>query len=285
MKRHVNKLSKWSIVLAFSAVFLSAIPAAGQQEKIASVMQQMFTAIDKLQTMSFHIQLRERLRNDTYNYTTQDVNVMLVPKFKCHLYMQGDNAGAELLFASDEFKNKAIYSKGILKLKLDPRGKKVREDKHHTIFDLGFSYIGNILKAYFKEDASSFKYHGDITWDGVECYSMELSSDVYKIQDYTTEWGDDIVSIARKNNVSEYKILELNEHIKEDYKDLKPYQQIKITNYYARQLIFYVDKKTNLPIYQKIVDEKGVFEEYEYHDMKVNFKFPEKEFSADHLGE
>ena len=75
-------------------------------------------------------------------------------------------------------------------------------------------------------------------------------------------------------------ILEYNPEIK-NYYDVEPGQNIKIPNYYAKQIIIYLEKERKIPVYIKTYDYKGLFEEYRLEDIILNPVFLKDEFTKD----
>ena len=58
-----------------------------------------------------------------------------------------------------------------------------------------------------------------------------------------------------------------------DYDDMVAGKTIKIPTAYAKVTTLYIDKSNNLPIYQKMEDDKGMYETYEFKELKVNPTF------------
>ncbi|MCK6649188.1 MAG: DUF1571 domain-containing protein, partial [Bacteroidia bacterium] len=68
------------------------------------------------------------------------------------------------------------------------------------------------------------------------------------------------------------------------YNDVKEGQVIKVPNAYAKMTLLLVDKEHLLPVNNKVFDEKGLFETYEYFDLKVNPPIAPEEFTKDFKG-
>lgn len=83
-----------------------------------------------------------------------------------------------------------------------------------------------------------------------------------------------IWAIGKKLAISEYKIKELNDI----GDDVKPGQKIKIPSAYAKKTTLYIDKSNYLPIYHKMEDEKGVYEVFEFKDLKLGVNFTATDF-------
>jgi outer membrane lipoprotein-sorting protein len=115
-------------------------------------------------------------------------------------------------------------------------------------------------------------------WDNRECHKVIISNPHFKYVDYTVKAGEDLNSIGKSKGISEYMILEKNPTIK-DYDNVKAKQVIKIPTDYALKLIFYLDKKTLMPLVIKVYDEVGLYEEYKYSKLVINPKFDAQEFT------
>jgi hypothetical protein len=90
---------------------------------------------------------------------------------------------------------------------------------------------------------------------------------------------ESITSIARKFHIAEYMILEKNQRFKDYFDLLKKGEVIKIPTWYCKSVVMYIDQLYHLPIGLKIIDDKGLFEEYNYLFLQVNPKFDPKEFT------
>ena len=69
-----------------------------------------------------------------------------------------------------------------------------------------------------------------------------------------------------------------------NYHDVKANQKIKVPNVYGKKMIIYIDKELFIPRIIKVYDEKGLFESYEYHDLQLNPKITEEEFTREYKG-
>ena len=78
--------------------------------------------------------------------------------------------------------------------------------------------------------------------------------------------------------MSEYKILELNPEVK-NYEDIDEGDQIKITTSYAKETFLYVCVKTYIPVAIEVMDEKGLYEKYSFHEIQLNPTITPEEFS------
>ena len=258
--------------------FAGMKPAAdlGRMERI---MLDMEGAVRNLKTLSFRLKNTERIGNKLL--TGEQAVKMSVTPFKCYIILKAPNNGARLLFAEGYNENEAIYDPGgfpYMKLNLDPLGSLMRKNNHHTIYELGFGYLFNILKENYRKKKEYFRFSGELFRDGRMYYLVRVADPDFRLVSYTVQKGENLRMIARKFFVSEYKLLELNPDI-DNFKDVEEGQRINMPTAYAREMELHIDKKTFLPVFQKIYDEKGLFEQYEYSDVVINPSFSDKDFT------
>jgi hypothetical protein len=91
--------------------------------------------------------------------------------------------------------------------------------------------------------------------------------------------NESITSIARKFFIPEYLILEKNPKFKDYFEILKKGQVIKIANWYCKRTVMYIDKFYHLPVSVTVLDDIGLFEEYNYMYIQVNPSFEPDEFN------
>lgn len=257
------------------------------------IMISMLNAIDNVKTLQYNFKSYERLMGGKEFYTDMDMKVNVSP-MKVYGFTKSDpNKGVEVLYVQGMWENKALVNPGnwLPNVKLSPFGSKMRENQHHTILDSGFGLLGNIIKNAMKRADvempgkfdSFFRYEGEITWQGRECYKITIDDPTFTYVDYTVQTGDDIDKIALRNNICGYLIIEKNPAVK-DWDGLKPGMKIKIPSSYAKKTLLYIDKQHYLPIVQIMHDEVGQFEKYEFHGLKVNPPFKDNEFTPEFDG-
>ena len=113
------------------------------------------------------------------------------------------------------------------------------------------------------------------------CYKLAISFPEFAWGPYTIKKGENLNTIARKLKVSEYMVL-MNNHKISWYNDVKEGQIIQVPNAYAKLTILHVDKELLLPVSNKIFDDQGLFETYEYHNLQVNTTILPEEFTKDY---
>ena len=249
------------------------------------ILDNVFAAIDNIETLRFKLKKTERIEG-VLKYGEQDVKFNRKP-MKVYTYVVAPHKGVEVLYIDGKNNDDAYINPNAfpyMNLNFDPYGSVMRKGNHHTVHEVGFDYIYDILK---KTDQISdtefdkyFLYTGDVKLNNRDCYKLEVDYFNYKLVNYTVLANENVTAIAYKLQLSDYFILELNKNI-EDYDDVKEGDQIVVPNAYAKKTILYVDKSNNLPIFQAMYDEKGLFEQYEFLNLLLNPKIAEEEFTRD----
>ena len=68
------------------------------------------------------------------------------------------------------------------------------------------------------------------------------------------------------------------------YNDVKEGQVIRVPNAYAKVSLLLIDKEFMLPVNNKVFDDKGLFETYEYYNLQVNTVITQEEFDKNFKG-
>lgn len=246
------------------------------------LLEKTFVSIDKIQGLKFHLKVSERFKGKLIMAESQ-VKLNRSPR-KIYIYLKGP----ELLWLEGKNDGKVLINPDgfpFMNISLDPLGSIMRENQHHTIHEMGFEYLTTIIKnsnAFSEEKFDSyFKCTGTLQWESRECYLVTAEYPEFKYVDYVMKKGETLYSIARKLQVSDYMVMELNSSVVNGYYHGKPGQLIKVPNVYGKKLILYIDKELLVPRVIKVYDDKGLFESYEYHDLQVNPKFTDDEFSKE----
>lgn len=272
-----------SVFLIAGFLLLTAYSTAPPSCK--EILQGMIASAEKIQSLKFHLKCSERIKGKLV-FTESQVKLNVSPR-KIYIYLKGP----ELLWLEGKNNGSALvnpYGFPYMNLNLDPMGILMRTNQHHTIHEIGFTYFAGLIKEAIvfagEKFDEYFKYGGILMWEGHECYLITAEYPDFKYLDYTVQKGENLVSIARKLRLSEYMLLELNADKINNYQDVKPNQKIKVHNVYAAKMILYIDKEFLVPRVMKVYDEKGLFESYEYHDLQMNPKIAEEEFTKEYKG-
>jgi LysM repeat protein len=111
------------------------------------------------------------------------------------------------------------------------------------------------------------------------CHKVVLNSDDFGYRDYTVAAGETVFSIAKKYNLSEHMILEANKL--KSYTGLTTGQKLKLPTIYAKKTELLIDVATMLPVKTLVYDDQGLYERYEYYNLKLNPTLSANAFSTD----
>ena len=247
------------------------------------ILQNTIASVENIQTLKFNLKCNERFKGKLLSAQSR-VKLNTTPR-KVYIYLKGP----ELLWLQGKNNGNALVNPDgfpFVNVNLDPMGSLMRENQHHTIHEVGFNYFASIIKNSVQVVGEKFddyfKCSGTIKWDGHDCHFVTAEYPDFKYVDYTVQKGETLETIARKFKLSDYMILELNAGKVHNYRDVKAKQKIKIPNVYGSKMVLYIDKETFLPRVIKVYDEKGLFESYEYHDLELNPKIAEEEFTREY---
>ena len=200
------------------------------------------------------------------------------------IYADSKKPTAARLIYVPSSNSKVLVKKG-LTLKLDLYSNLLMADQHHPLNQAGFGTFKKIIEQSIKTkgyttssaELSSFvKLLGTVTYDGKTCYAIEILDKDYKLISHKVSADEKTVwDLGRKYNVPEYRIKEINGIDNE----LTAGQVIKMPSAYAKKTTVYVDKATYLPIYQKMEDDEGVYEIYQFKSLRTNVQFTDADFS------
>ena len=246
----------------------------------------MLDSIRSIKNERCDIKATERV-NGTLLFAESRIKINFNPK---KIYFQSPAKGIEILWVDGVNKGNAlVHSKTLpfMNLDLDPYGSIMRKDQHHTIFELGSQYIGltiaNTILQAPKDFDKHFKYAGFIKWNNIDCYQIVINYPEYKYIEYITQKGETVTSIAHKLNTSDYKIRHIND-LSSYFGAIKEGKKLKIPIPYSSEVVMYVDKKTFIPLNVRVFDEEGIFEGYEFTNVRINTTFAPDEFTKSFKG-
>jgi outer membrane lipoprotein-sorting protein len=262
--------------LLFSGSAFSQKPPLTTKE----IIFKMIKTIEDLDRLKYSLKIIERGKKG-YNHYESSVKLNRKPR-KIYLYIKG----IELLWVSGWNNNKAYVKPNsfpYVNLSLDPLGFLMRQDQHHTLNEMGVDYFGGLIEYMALKNGNKFdnyfKLEGEERINNRPCYKVIIDNKDFGYETYTIGDNESITSIARKLHISEYMILEVNPKFKDYFDILKKGQTIKVPNAYAKHVTLYIDQLYFLPISIKILDDKGLYEQYDYHFLQVNPKIDDAEFT------
>ncbi len=171
-------------------------------------------------------------------------------------------------------------------LSLDPNGSLMRRNQHHTALQAGFGTISDLLRTTgLRQDhgfSRSFRYVGDSTLQGRTCHVLRSDFPQFKYVSYKAGRNETLSTVADRFGCGEFRIMERN--------GLSPGATIaegkvlQVPNAYGRRTTVCVDPKTYLPMLIQVLDDKGLFEKFEFFDVVANQPIPAEEFTTDFKG-
>ncbi|HUM50694.1 MAG TPA: LysM peptidoglycan-binding domain-containing protein [Chitinophagales bacterium] len=258
----------------FFAAILMVVSSKAQN--VTEMIPKVMSAMGNAKTMTYHFYAQERMHDGKYSKSDVEFKVIASPlKIRANAKLPQT---AQLMY--DAAASKEVKVKKGLKLSLSPTNSLLMKGVHNPITRAGFATIKKILETSIAqrkgEDLSTYvKVLGTVNFDSKDCWKVEINDADYKIINYTVAAGETSVwAIGKKLAISEYKIKELNDIGDE----VKPGQVIKIPSSYAKKTTLYIDKTNYLPIYHKMEDEKGIYEIYEFKELKLGVNLTDADF-------
>ncbi|MCB9233079.1 MAG: DUF1571 domain-containing protein [Bacteroidia bacterium] len=281
--KSITRISIFSLALIF---LISGFTAPRPQEDMRAIVDKMVVAIYSYNTLTFTMKRKERFGTG-YNEGKLVGKVQESPR-KIYCKNEYPDEGSEVLLVGTT--GKALVNPGKfpwVNLNLDPHGEIMMKKQHHSVHEMGFHITGRIIKSALKEHGHDFEkyvsYQGQKNWDGRPCHVLVIDYPKWQYESYTVKAGEDLWKIALDKTLSEFLIMAKNPGIS-DYSDVKAGQVIQIPNVYSKKSILYIDVQNHLPVVQEVHDEKGMFERYEYTNLKVNPPLKAAEFTEDYDG-
>ncbi len=274
-------------VFIFLVLLLHTLFTFSQKVELSSydIVSKSLKAIKEVKGLKYHLKITERGKKG-FNHYESAVKFNRNPRL-IYLYIKG----IEVLWIHGINDDKALVkpsSFAFFNLNLDPMGNLMRQDQHHTLNEMGYDYFASVIQNTIDRLGDKFDdtfiLAGEERINNRPCYKILIDNKDFKYVDYTIGEGESITSIARKFHIAEYMILEKNPKFNDYFDILKKGQVIKIPTWYARTVTMYVDMLYFLPISMMVNDDKGLFEEYNYHFLQVNPKFEDDEFTRTHKG-
>lgn len=279
---HLLRITFCSLLL----LFFSGADKAPKTLSCREIIENMLDSIRVIKTQRYDVKSTERV-GEHLLFAESHIKINSNPK---KIYFHSPKKGTEVLWVQGQNNNEAlVHSSSIplMNFDLDPYGSIMRKDQHHTIFDLGFQYIGitianTIVKAP-KDFDKHFLFAGSINFDNHDCHQIVINYPEYKYIEYITGKNETVTSIAQKLNTSDFKIRYIND-LSSYFGSIKTGKKLLIPVPYSNKAILYIDKKSSIPLSIKIYDENGLFESYDFSNVIINKPFKENEFSKSFKG-
>jgi hypothetical protein len=269
-------------VIAGIGILFLPILVMGQDA--LNITQQLISNVTSLKTLQFTLESKERLMKGKFHIENSSFKINESP-FKVYIYQHSPKEGLQCLFVSDKNNDKVRINPNSfpwVNLNLEPENELMLQDRHHTIFDGGFSYtislLDYLLKKYQAQKENLVVLNGIEKIRGIDCYHLTFSNSNYRLTLYTVQSKETPLSIAKKLHLNFYSILENNPSLKVT-SVIKSGTKIIVPNDYASKMEFYIHKDKMYPVYLKVFDNKGLYEEYTFTQVILDPVFKDVDFS------
>lgn len=274
-------LSAAILIISFFLLLTSAVTA--QSLSPEQTFDRMMAAMKQVKTAGFVLDINERIKGEMRH--DQFVVKLHTAPYKVYAFSVTPNPGAEALYIEGENGGKAVINPNmrlIPTLHLSPYHSILRRNHQFTLKHFGFEYVHEVCKGYLQKLGKRFYSHlhlgEEVTFNNQKYLSLILQTDEFKWVPYTVQKGENLVSISEKLLVNDYMILENNPKLK-NYDDVKEGQVIKVPTVFGKKIIFYVDRRSYLPMVQIVYDDKGLYSRIEYSSFILNPAFTDEDFS------
>ncbi|MCX8079938.1 MAG: DUF1571 domain-containing protein [Bacteroidia bacterium] len=277
---HFHKTLLFAGVFIFFFSLLSFIPFSQTKEDPVKLLEDCLKKIDEIKGLKYHLKIVERSKKGGYNHYESAVKIQKKPR-KIYIYIKG----IEVLWVEGWNKNKALVKPNsfpYMNLNLDPLGDLMRQDQHHTLYEMGYDYFAEIIHHYiykFKDKTEMITYEGTTKKNYRNCHKVVIHNNDFGYIPYVVKENESITSIARKFYIPEYLIVEKNKKFKDYFEILKKGETILIPNSYCKKVEIYIDAFYNIPLSIRVEDDKGLFEEYNYFFVIIDPEFEKDEFT------
>jgi hypothetical protein len=274
--------------LIFALLFFCSIFSGFSQKSdltCKEIVLRSLKSIKEVKGLKYHLKITERGKKG-FNFYESAVKFHRNPR-QIYLYIKG----IEVLWVQGQNDGKALVKPNsfpYFNLNLDPMGDLMRQDQHHTLNEMGYDYFAGIIQHTVDKLGDRFDEYfelaGEERINNRPCYKILINNHDFGYREYIIGENESITSIARKFFIPEYMILEKNPKFKDYFDILRKGEKIMIPTWYCKNVIMYIDQLYFLPVSIKVLDDRGLFEEYNYHHLQVNPKFEDIEFTRNGPG-
>ncbi len=269
-------------IVYFFALFVSGVSLVAQEP--LSIINQMFETTKAAKTVKYSFDSKERVGGKVI-HEVSDFKINTQP-FKVYMKQKSPKEGLEVLYISGPSAKAKVNPNAFpwVSLNLDPEGSLMLDKHHHSLLDAGFNYTISLIEYLinkYKADAPKIiKDNGLVKVQNINCYYYTLDNPNYKLTSYITQENETVLTIAKKLKLNYHSILENNAHVK-GLGTIKPGTKLTIPNDYASKMEMYIHKDKLYPVYLKIYDHKGLYEEYTFTNVELNAPLKDIDFSAE----
>ena len=279
-----QRLAWWSMPLMIFGLLAAAPAMPPATITTEQLISRLSAAIDNLRFLRCTVKAQERVDGKI----NQARSIMKLSFNPLRVYIKNQK-GIEVLWVTGQNNGDAwVYPASFpyITMSLNPNGSLMRRNQHHTALQAGFGTIADLLHSTgLRQDnafSRSFRYVGDSTLQGRPCYVLRSDFPQFKYVSYKAGRNETVNTVAERFGCGEYRVIERN--------DLSPGASIpegkilQVPNAYGRRTVVCVDPKSYLPMAIQVMDEKGLFERFEFSDVIPNQPIPLEEFQKDYKG-
>ena len=269
----------WISLLSVSSLRATPGPPSVSPVSTEQLISRLSAAIENLRFLRCSVRAQERV-GGKFNQARSQMKLAFKP---LRVYIKNQK-NIEVLWVSGQNDGDAwVYPASFpyVTLSLDPNGALMRRNQHHTALQAGFGTIADLLRTTgLRQDhgfSRSFRYVGDSTLQGRGCYVLRSDFPQFRYVAYKAGRNETLSTVADRFGCGEFRIMERN--------NLSPGASIpagkvvQVPNAYGRRTTVCVDPKTYLPMLIQVLDDKGLFEQFEFSDVVANHPIPAEEFT------
>jgi outer membrane lipoprotein-sorting protein len=269
-----------------------AASSTAAEPTAADLMRRMLAAVAQVQTTTYRLIKTERIAGKNI---VEETAVKLQNKpLKVYIKSVKPNTGREVLYVTGSNGGKALINPGsfpYVNISLEPLGARIRQGQHHTLNDVGFRRVADVIARQMREQQADLPklLHLEpqaVTFDNRPCWVVKMDDPRFRFVPYTIKaGGESLDQLGQKLGVSDFMIGEKMSGFDGDFQRVLPAGEvIQVPTTYARRTTVIIDKASLLPVSIAIYDDKGLFEQYDYHDLKPSTVFRDNEFTPDFKG-
>ena len=266
-----------SLLLLFIATGVSA-------QSGVELAHKMIEKVNSLKTLQCTFDAKERVMGKMISQKN-NFKINIAP-FKTYFKQDHPENGLEGLYISGENENKIKINPNAfpwITLNLDPEGELMMKDHHHPIFHAGYAYVAEVLEMLINKYQSRTSHlivnKGTIVYQEQEVIVLDCTNPFYKIQSVTLSKPETPYDLGKRIHINYYSILEENPELKA-FSKIPSGKTIKVPSDYASKMLIYLHKTQLYPVYIKISDPRGVFEEYKFTNVILNPVYKTEDFLA-----
>lgn len=273
---------KRRILFALAILILAPSVHAQSGNELAN---KMIAKVKSLKTIQFTFELQERYLGKIIS-ERNNFKLNLSP-YKAYFKQDFPEKGLEGLYISGENENQAKINPNAfpwITLNLNPEGELMMKNHHHPVFHAGYGYVvevlENLIKKYQSKTDNLIVNKGTTKYNGEDVIVLDCNNPFYAIKNYTLTKAETPYELGKRLYINYLTILEENPGLKA-FSEIPAGRTIKMPTDYASKMLIYLNKTQLNPVYIKISDLRGLFEEYKFINVILNPAFKPNVFSAD----